>query len=354
MTEEDFLTLIKFTFFVLLSLWILIAFNIWNRKYRQRQLAVIENTFADIVSRHLYGNLKEEMSLLDIQRTFRNMGISRKKPRNVQFLINLMIRTQRSLLGENNKKISELYAKIPPYKASFRKTQDRRWYVRAQGIREIYEMNQPQYTPYIAQFRNDPNVYIRREAQIALVIFLGWESLRFLPYLDREIELWQQIKIVEKMHDLYRKPRIEYLKKSYGVKHDSGKELIMRIIRKFELQEELDYVITHLCSDSFQIRETAIYCLSSFKLNSRQSEAVKNMFGELKNLQQQRQVLAIIVNSSDNDDIDFYTKILKNSTSELLQLKVSEVLWNKGYARRVEKFYRTINKKEAQHKIMNI
>lgn len=331
MEEANYFFLIGFSFLVLLLLWVLIAFNIGYRNYREKKLASIENTFADIVSKHLYGSASEKLSFIEIQRTFRKMGITRKNPENVQYLIDLMIRTQRSLLGRNYSKVEELYKKIPPYRASFRKTQDRRWYIRARGIREIYEMNQRGYTAYVAKFRDDPDVYIRREAQIALVVFLGWESLRFLPYLTKEIELWQQIKIVEKLHDLYPEPQIQYIRKCYEVEHDHGKTLLMRIIRKFGLVEELDFIITNLSHESFEIRETAIYCLRSFQLKPSRLTVVKSAFQGLKNLQQQRQVLALIEQSSPIADVGFYLDILSYHSSDFIKLKVSEVLWNSGY-----------------------
>ena len=66
--------------------------------------------------------------------------------------------------------------------------------LKARGIREIYEMDQEQHIKRLIQERNNKNIFVRREAQIAMVIFLGWESFRFLPYLKREMTLWQQIK----------------------------------------------------------------------------------------------------------------------------------------------------------------
>ncbi len=342
MQEKDFFIVIGCSFLVLVLLWILIASSIGYRKYREKKQAVIEETFADIVSRHLYGNASEQLSFIEIQRIFRKLGVFRKNPATVQYLINLMIRTQRSLLGRNYKKIGDLYKRIPPYRASFRKTQHRKWYVRAQGIREIYEMNQAGYTAYIAKFRDDPNVYIRREAQIALVVFLGWESLRFLPYLSREIELWQQIKIVEKLHDLYPEPQVQYIRKCYDVEHDFGKSLLMRIIRKFRLEEEVDFIIDMLSHESFEIRETAIYCLSSFQLSPSRLETVKSLFGELENLQQQRQVLALIERSSIIPDVEFYRDILLNNSSDFIKLKVSEVLWKSGYEELVVEYNRSL------------
>src|SRR5690606_36061895 len=115
------------------------------------------------------------------------------------------------------------------------------------------------------------------------VVFLGWKSLRFLPYLERNLELWQQIKIVEKLHDLYPNPQVRFIKKAYDIKNDFGRELIMRIIRKYELHEEVDFIISHLSHPSFDVKETAIYCLSSFPLHQHQLEQIKSQFPHLNN-----------------------------------------------------------------------
>lgn len=339
MMTQPLLLLIYLALGILILIWSLIAGSLLYRKWRQKKIKRIEMTFADLVSRHLYdAAAAQEVTFLQIQRIFRKIGINDSNPNNVQFLIDLMIRTQRSLLGKNNDRIKLLYDQIPPYKASYRKTLNKDWYIKARGIRELYEMNQSQYTVHVAKFKNDSNVFVRREAQIALVVFLGWESLRFLPYLTRKIELWQQIKIVEKLHDLYSEPKVEYLKKIYDVQNEHGRQLVMRIIRKYHLQEEADYIISQLSHKSFELRETAIYCLSSFTLNEIQLEQVKNIFPELENLQQQKQVLKQIVASSQTDDVPFYLKIL-NSSHDMLKLNVAEILWNKGYVEEVQQFY---------------
>lgn len=338
MTAETLLSLIYCALVVLVLLWGFILYSIIYRKYRKRKLLEIEETFADILSRHLYGNDSKEISFIEIQRTFREIKITEEHPANVQYLIDLMIRTQRSFLGKNHDRVRTLYDQIPPYKASFKKTQNKHWYMRARGLREIYEMNQNQYAPYIARFRNDPNIYIRREAQIALVVFLGWESLRFLPFLTRRIELWQQIKIVEKLHDLFPEPKLEYLQDTDKISNDDGRELIMRIIRKYELQEKTGYIIDHLKAETFNLRETAIYCLTSFELDPCQLEQVKKVFPDLDNLQQQKQVLNLIARCSEVDDVPFYLDLLKTS-HDLLKLNVAEILWNKGYVEEVKQFY---------------
>lgn len=312
--------------------------SIIYRRRRTKKLLLIESTFAEVISKHLYPYPGEELSLIDIQRRFRNVGIIPSKPRNVQYLIDLMIRTQRSILGENYEKLVVLFNQIPPYGASVSKLKSKKWYVKARGIREIYEMDQDRYVKEVIKERNNKNIYVRREAQIAMVIFLGWESLRFLSYLKREMTLWQQIKIVEKLHDLFPEPKLLYLRRAYESDKPYANELLMRIIRKFNLLTEVDYILKSIDHISFDTRESAIYCISSFYLNNDQLASLKEKFFRIQNVAQQIQLLKYIDKISFEKDLDFYRKLLYNA-DDSIKLSTAEILWNNGYKEEVQEFY---------------
>jgi hypothetical protein len=249
-----------------------------------------------------------------------------------------MIRTQRSLLGSNYNRLEKFYSMIPPYRVSLNKLKSKKWYVKARGIREIYEMGQVQYLKYILKEIDNDNIYIRREAQISLVVFLGWESLRFLPYLKREMTLWQQIKIVEKLYDLYPEPEIKYLKRAYKSDRPYAQELLMRIIRKFNLIEEVDFIIKMLDVSKFDKREAAIYCITSFNLNEAQLNKVKNKLMNINNAEQKVQLLKYINRISPSTDVEFY-KILLATGDDIIKLNAAEILWNSGHKEAVQDFY---------------
>lgn len=330
--------LIKILLGVLVTLWFTIAASMSYRKSRTRHLEKIEFTFAEVTSKHLYPLPGEIPDLIIVQRAFRKLGVVRSKPRNVQFLIDLMIRSQRSLLGQNYKKLEVLFKQIPPFRASVKKLESKKWYIKARGIREIYEMDQKQHLRKLIRERNNKNIYVRREAQIAIVVFLGWDSLRFLPYLKREMTLWQQIKVVEKLHDLHPKPRLKYLRKAYDTQRPYAQELIMRIIRKFHLSGEIEFILKFLNHSEFDRREAAIYCLSSFQLEGDHLERVKKMFFKIPNTEQQVQLLKYIHKISATADLNFYKEVLQKS-NDILKLSTAEILWNSGYKREVQEFY---------------
>lgn len=337
MNEATLLFFIGLTLMFLIVLWISIGISVVYRKRRKKRLELIESTFADIVSRYLYNDPSNPISLQDIRERLKEVGITWYNRRNIQFLIRLMIRTQRSILGENYRKLRTLYSQIPPYRASINKISSFSWYRKARGIREIYEMNQSQYLDAIFKLRDHRNVYVRREAQIALVVFLGWESLRYLLYLKRNIPLWQQIKIVEKLYDLHPKPEIKWLQNAYNSDNDYARKLVMRIIRKYQLHEEVDYIIQHLNHEDYEMRETAIYCIQTFAISTTQMNLVKDSYKKIPDATQQGQLLEYIHENSEID-LDFYLEELYGNNEDL-KLKIAEILWNNGYKEKVQEFY---------------
>lgn len=337
MDEANILLFIAIAFSVLVIYWISIAVSLIYRSRRTSRLNKIEITFAEIVSRYLYNDPENFLSLAEITTTLKNVGIRPGNKNNIQFLIRLMIRTQRTILGSNFTKLQTLYAQIPPYGVSIKKISSWSWYRKARGIRELYEMNQSQYLDEIFKYRDDKNIYVRREAQIALVVFLGWESLRFLPYLKRNLTLWQQIKIVEKLYDLYPKPELKWLHRAYKTEKLFGKKLLMRIIRKYLLHAEVGYIIDHLNHEDYEVRETAIYCIRTFAVRSATMDYIKKLYEDIPNATQQGQLLNYIFENSDID-LDFYLKQLY-STNDDLKLSVAEILWNNGYKEKVQEFY---------------
>jgi len=318
--------------------WITIGVSLMYRSRRKRHLNKIEIVFAEITSRYLYPLPGQPFDLVRANRSFRDLGIHPGKPKNVQYLIDLMIRTQRSLLGKNYEKLELLYKQIPPYRVSQKKLLSKKWHIKARGLREIYEMDQKQYIKQVIREINHENIYVRREAQIGMVVFLGWESFRFIPYLKWDMTLWQQIKIVEKLHDLYPIANLKYLRKAYNIEKPYARELIMRIIRKFELVEEIDYIIRYIDSPNFDTRETAIYCISSFQLSEKQLIRLKYKFMNIVNSEQQVQLLKYIDRISPKVDIPFY-KLLLYSGNDIIKLCSAEILWGHKCIDEVEEFY---------------
>ena len=150
--------------------------------------------------------------------------------------------------------------------------------------------------------------------------------------------LWQQIKVVEKLHDLYPIANLKYLKKAYNSEKPYATELIMRIIRKFDLVDEVDQIIRYIDSPNFDTRETAIYCISSFSLSDKQLIRLKYKFMNITNSEQKVQVLKYINRISPEVDIPFFKLLLYNG-NDIIKLCSAEILWSRECMEEVEEFY---------------
>jgi len=337
MIEKIILLFIQCLLAILIFYWFAIAFSMIYRKNRTRVLERIEFTFAEIVSQFLYNDEQNPLLMDEINYRLKSVGVRKGNRNNIQYLIGLMIRTQRIILGDNYHNIKLLYKEIPPHSASISKLSKWGWYPKARGIREIYEMDQSQYMQEVLKFQNNKNIFVRREAQIAMVVFMGWESLRFLPYLKRNMTLWQQIKIVEKLYDLYPKPELKWLERAYKTDKLFGKKLLMRIIRKFELHTEIPFIMEQLEHQDYEVRETAIYCIQTFALSTERMNFIKDVYERVASPVQQAQLLNYIYENSEID-VDFYLRLLYG-TNEELKLNVAEILWNNGHKEKVQEFY---------------
>lgn len=337
MNEAILLLLIKILGIVLILLWGSIAVSMIYRRVASARMKRIEETFADLVSSYLFHDPDNPVSFKEINIRLRQVGIRSGRSQNIQFLIRLLIRTQQNIIGSKLEKLNILYTQIPPYGVSVNKINSWHWYRKARGIREIYEMKQNQHFEKVFRYRNHRNIYVRREAQIALVVFKGWESLRFLPYLERNITLWQQIKIVEKLYDNYPTPELKWLHRAYRTDKIFGKRLLMRIIRKFELHSEVNFILEHLNHEDYEVRETAIYCIESFVVSSSGIDYIKSIFTQIPDPTQQVQLLNYLFENSEID-VDFYLEQLYGPNDDL-KLSVAEILWNNGYKEKVQEFY---------------
>lgn len=67
----------------------------------------------------------------------KQLGVVSKHPKRVEMYVDLMIDAGGLFKGESHEKINTLYEKLSPYNFSYNRTKQRKWYNKAEGIREI-------------------------------------------------------------------------------------------------------------------------------------------------------------------------------------------------------------------------
>lgn len=116
-----------------------------------------------------------------------------------QYIIDRLIKSQISLKGNAAANIINLYHQLDLQHDSAQKFHSSKWEIKARGVYELCMMEQSQFKDEIAKETNNRNEYIRMEAQIASIVFEGFDGLKFMDSLTRPLTEWQQLKILDQL-----------------------------------------------------------------------------------------------------------------------------------------------------------
>ncbi|WP_339656345.1 hypothetical protein [uncultured Maribacter sp.] len=125
------------------------------------------------------------------------------------------------------------------------KLSSRNLHHRALAIQYSYELEITANYKKIHEFINSSNIFVRREAQLAMVVFMNWEILSFFAKLTYPISLWQQIRIIEKLKSSKKPIVTESLKSLLNSKNTDILELGMRLVVAFNVEREFNMIKSH-------------------------------------------------------------------------------------------------------------
>lgn len=276
----------------LIFLWIVIGYSIVIRQYRYATRSKIDAFFIQKLSiEYVQSNALTETTPLY---TDQAIAIQLKNSRKLQYASNILIRVQDTFYSENDTMIEQLCKESGIYKEINRKMKKKNWYPKAMAIWLSYELNLKNNLTYIKPFISHKNILVRREAQIGLVRFWGWKSLKIVSQLKYAISLWQQIRIIENLMDYFPTPDLTYMDKALETQNPFGIQLLIRLIRRFEMHTYKEYVIEQLAHSNRNVSETAIEVLETFELNADQRYKLEGLLTQVPIVNQHRRITQLI------------------------------------------------------------
>lgn len=238
-----------------------------------------------------------------------------KKESNRQFIIRNLINIKKNLTGTTTDTTVYLYEKLNLRRDSIKRMKSSAWHHKAQGIYELYMMNQRDEYTAIFGYTNSNNEYVRMEAQTASIGFSGFSGLAFLDNLTYPLHEWQQIKLLEQLAaiDVNEMPHLPLWLQS------SNEYVIQFALKLTDIYQQIyvnDIVITCLESNNEKIRYQAIKTLGRIAQETT-ADALKEQYyketpgNKLEIIKQ----LAIIGTS---DELPFLTDRLREEDESLI------------------------------------
>ncbi len=177
-----------------------------------------------------------------------------------QYVIDELIRCKKNFSGVVAQHVVILYERLDLKKYSLQKVSDKsKWHVKAQGIQELYMMDQHTALKMIYRNTNSTNEFVRMEAQTGVIHLTGFPGLRFLDVISYPLTEWQQLKLLEQLRLYPEKQDIaEKIPKWTQSKNKTVVVFALKLVDEYQLFGARKYVISCLVHPSNSVRSQAL------------------------------------------------------------------------------------------------
>ncbi len=229
-----------------------------------------------------------------------------------QYFTDEIIHVKKNLFGAPASNLRKLYTSLYFDKDSLQKIHSTKWYIKAKGVQELAIMEQVQYVKEIFRLTNNSNELVRNEAQCALVNFYGFKGFRFLNVIVHPISQWQQIQLLNYLHDA-KSTDTHQLKKWLASKNESVVILSLRLATFYNSFEVYNEVIQCLQHPDQQVKLNALMYLKKIASGDAAEKIINcynfsdrtvklSILSVLEEIGNENQVSFLLKQLHDNDD----------------------------------------------------
>lgn len=305
-----------FFFAILAAVFLTLSFtSLYRRKRSYFIKRKVEKRFETLISNAL---LEEETAAEIPAGITRHLRSKIKRAYAIQLLVNAR-RSMRGIAGEN---IVSLYLQLGFKHDSISKFKSRRWHLKAEGIHELYMMNQQDMLVHIYRHTNNANEYVRTEAQTAVVYFSGFDGLRFLDLVSTPISDWQQVKLLEQLKQLTPK-ELTGLSKWLRSENESVVLFALRLAEVYQQFQVHEAVVHALSHQSEKVRIQAVKTLVHIADETTAAALTRQYYKE--RFTNKLNILNNISAVASDEDLDFLAAELENS-NHFLKVAAANVI----------------------------
>jgi uncharacterized protein (UPF0128 family) len=255
MDDQLLLSIIKGTLLLIISLWIAIIFSIEYRRLTKRKRRIIKKSYILFLSANF---LQKESKFNKAKHPYLFLESS-------FFLIADYLAAIKDFFKvSDNKWLTHTISNEKISKKLNRDLYRNNWFLKTRALWLSYELDIPLNIEKTIKLSNHHRVHTRREAQISLIRFLGWKALHQLTLVKYPISLWQQIRIIEKLHYYHPNPDLDQLNECMQSNILKINELTLRIIQSFQIEEGKPFIFKCLSASNLEITKLALKISTEF------------------------------------------------------------------------------------------
>lgn len=233
--------------------------------YKEKKSIVLKKDIAPLISTLLFHKKKASREQkADFVNAKVQLQEMLKNPRNRKVISEILMDIQTDLSGTTRQRLVKIYKDFGLHSHAIKKLGNWRWEVVCRGITELTDMQVGDSYGFIRKFINDRRGIVRKQAQLATVALKHEGINYFLDTSTHKISEWQQLKLIEVLHDLqdFTPPRFRLWLTS------KNKDVVLfavRLIKSFKQDDALESLLKLVKHRDDQIKVEAIDCMREFE-----------------------------------------------------------------------------------------
>ena len=176
-------------------------------------------------------------------------------------LINELAETSKQFRGSTMDNIQWLFEKMELEKELLKNLNSNKWHKKAKAIQQLAYLHQKNRIEDIFPLVNHKNILVRREAQITIVKFTGFEGLEFLNVVRHPISEWQQLRLIQELSD-HTSEKFGNISLWLQSKNESVVNFALHLVEIYRQYDYYDEVKECLSHSSLSICKRAVMTLS--------------------------------------------------------------------------------------------
>ncbi|QIA08648.1 hypothetical protein [Draconibacterium halophilum] len=280
-------------------------FTIKRKNQKEKFKRIYGKMYEEVIMDYIFGNIDWEKALIKLKKI-------KNKP-NRRILISVLMNYKVNFKGELERFIPEIYLKLNLQKDSLKLAKSRHSHKKVMGIMELTHLYPQGAKGMIRALTNDPNDYVRTEAQIAYVTLNAENPFSFFDNLKQPFAKWAQLSVFYLIR-LNQIP-VPAFARFLSFKHYNIRNFSLKMITFFQQLEDVSEVIKMVDSKMEETRFLAYQAINDLRLYDSR-ELIKNKFdGETK--RNKLEILKAFKNIGDLDDFTFLEEVMKTGSTSL-------------------------------------
>ncbi|MGV6845805.1 MAG: hypothetical protein ACWA42_06735 [Lutibacter sp.] len=310
-------------FLIIIS--IIFIFYLQYLRYRLKVEDNLKERLSSVYERNLLQYLfddEEKKSTKQQKNIIKKLKKDAQDPFKREIIVKSLLKLKQEVSGSTADAIEKLYVKTNLKEVAEQNLKNNPWYAVAKAIKELKLFKIKEVTPKIKLLLSHSVKEVQNEAQLFLVNIFGFEGLDFLNNLTTNLSDWNQIELLEELHEI-KNQQLPNITKWLQSKNDDVVSFALKLTKKYNSYEYADELINLISHQSQPIRVAVIQVITHLQIF--ESKAVfKSKYDYFSEIEQV-EIMKYFNEVADDSDVDFIYKNC-NHTNFDIQFMASKIL----------------------------